>query len=188
MFVNFLVLSSLEFCSSLYLNLALILLNKLQAVIDASLKSIHCLRKFVPFSDLHRQNGILSIKQRIHRRTCFIIFTALQLQCPFYIQQFLISISNSRHLRSHDMNLLECARVTTSMAIRVFSVSDPQFWNSLPVHVRQCSALSQLLVLVESQPQCPTSSLIVCLSVSVMPASLFSYMIRVSQDMSNTNK
>ena len=149
MLVNALVLSNLEYCSSIYLGLPRSSLDKLQRVINSAFRSIHHLRKSAHISELQISKGCRSIEQRIQWRVATIIFVALKLKAPHYVSQWLISHSSSHQLRSNDQSLLVCPRTNTSFGSRAFSVAGPRLWNSFDLQIRQVTKLSSLFNLLD---------------------------------------
>jgi hypothetical protein len=146
MLVNSLVLSNLEFCSSIYLGLPQSSLMKLQRVINSTFRSIHHLRKSDHISDLQRSKGCRSIEQRISTRVATILFVALKWKVPHYISEWITPYSSS--LRSNSKCLLVCPRTTTSTGARALSVAGPKLWNSFGLTIRQAATLPRLLNLL----------------------------------------
>jgi len=144
MLANALVLSNLEYCSSIYLDAPLSSLSKLQRVMDAVFRSVHHRRKFDSISELKRKCCTLTIKQKVYLRAASIIFIALKCTAPQYIQSLLTPYSPERNLRSQNKELLACPRTNTTIGARAFSVCGPKMWNALPEHIRYSSSLTQL--------------------------------------------
>jgi hypothetical protein len=144
MLTSSLVLSNLEYCAALFLQLPTTILSKLQLVINAVFRSVYRLKKSDHISDLQRSKGCRSIQQRVHLRVASILFKALHQNAPGYIAQMLIPHSSGRGLRSDSKNLLFCPRVSSAIGSRAFSVAAPVLWNSLPQDVRDASSLAQL--------------------------------------------
>nr|CAH0104286.1 unnamed protein product [Daphnia galeata] len=117
--VNALVLSRLDYCNSLYLNLPSSLLKRLQRVQNAAIRTIFNLQKREHVS-IHRQSlRWLEIADR----------AKLKVAC--------------RELRSGDKNLLICKSFRLILfGKRAFSCAAPFLWNSLPDPVRQAPNLN----------------------------------------------
>jgi hypothetical protein len=143
MLVNSLVLSNLEFCSSIYFGVNKRELLRLQSILNASLKSIHGLRKYDHLGVLRRQSNWLNMEQRILFRTACITYIALTRNAPQYIKQLLSKKESARQLRSSQMNLLTSPRVNSVIGSRSFHISAPSFWNTLPLTIRESDSLTR---------------------------------------------
>jgi hypothetical protein len=142
---NALVLSNLEYCSSILLGLPHSSLHRLQQVINATFRSVHSLKKFDHISEKQKLNSCLTMEQRILLRASRIIFTALSHSAPIYICHWLKPHDSVFNLRSVGKGLLSIPRVNTCLGDRAFSVSGPKLWNTLPEKVRESLTLTQLL-------------------------------------------
>jgi hypothetical protein len=144
MLTNALVISNMEYCTSIFLGLPQAALNRLQQVINATFRSVHRLRKFDHISDSQRMHGCRKIEERITLRAAMIIFTALRHSSPKYVSQWMEIYVPERHLRSSGKGLLVCERVRTKWGQRAFSISGPKLWNQLPDIVRDATTITQL--------------------------------------------
>jgi hypothetical protein len=146
MLTNALVLSNLEYCSSIFLGLPQTSLKKLQQVINATFRSVRRLRKFDHISELQKLDGCRTIEQIIVLRSAIIISTALSHNAPKYVSQWIKPYSPQMNLRSADKNLLVCERSNTNLGGRAFSVSGPAIWNGLPDNIREARTVNQLRI------------------------------------------
>jgi hypothetical protein len=147
--VNALVLSRLEYCNSLYLNLPSSLLKRLQRVQNAAVRTIFNLRKREHVS-IHRQSlRWLEIADRAKLKVACLTFRCLNGSAPPYLSDLISCYSPSRELRSGDKNLLICKPYRlTLFGKRAFSCAAPLLWNSLPDPVRQAPNLNTFRSLV----------------------------------------
>jgi hypothetical protein len=141
---NALVLSNLEYCSSIFLGLPQSSLCRLQQVINATFRSVHKLKKFDHISEKQKLNGCRTIEQMITLRVSRIIFTALTHGSPHYVSLWLTPHESVFNLRSVGKGYLSLPRVNTCLGARAFSVSGPKLWNTLPEEVRDSRTYTQL--------------------------------------------
>jgi hypothetical protein len=127
--IHSLVLSNLEFCSSLYFNLPCVWLQKLQTVINTSLRFVKNLKRRTHTSQLLKDHGWLTMQGRIELRLSIIVYNVLKTGQPSYLYKLLSMNLPSRNLRSAQMNLLLCPRIRSEIGSRVFYHSGPTIWN-----------------------------------------------------------
>ena len=105
---NALVLSRLDYCNSLYLNLPSSLLKRLQRVQNAAVRTIFNLRKRDHVS-IHRQFlRWLEIADRAKIKVACLTFCCLNGSAPLYLSDLISRNVPGRELRSADKNLLVC--------------------------------------------------------------------------------
>ena len=136
------VISRLDYCNSIYVNLPYVTLKKIQTVFNRAARLItgtpyrsHITPVLI---DLHW----LPVKARIEFKICVLTYKALMKNRPRYIYEKL-----TRYETGHIMNtrvavdperLLE-PRCNLEMGARMFSYSAPRIYNKLPLYVRQAS-------------------------------------------------
>lgn len=76
MLANSLVLSHLEFCSTIFLNLPQCSLGQLQQIINTTFRSVHRLKKHDSISKQMKDRRRLTIDQRTELRVADIVFKA----------------------------------------------------------------------------------------------------------------
>ena len=147
--VNALVLSHLDYCNSLYLNLPSSLLKRLQRVQNAAARTIFNLRKREHVS-IHRQSlRWLQIADRAKLKVACLTLRWFNGSAPPYLSDLISCNAPGRELRSADKNLLVCKPFRLILfGKRVFSCAAPLLWNSLPDPVRQAPNLNTFRFLV----------------------------------------
>ena len=144
MLVKQLVISKLDYCNSLYMNLPKTRLNKLKSILNGAIRLIYDIKDrtedLVPY---YKKAHILPIDQRIFFKVCLLTHKAIHGSSPDYIRE-LIEIdalsSDSTNTRSKvvgDRFRLKIPRMTKNKVDeRRFSNFSPTAWNSLPFSVR----------------------------------------------------
>ena len=143
--IKSLVLSKLDYCNSLYMNIPQYQINILQTILNNCIRFIYNLPYGVDLSDYYLKSHILPIDLRIQFKSSLIVHKSLHATVPPYIDNLLhINIlSDVRYnLRSaNDVFLLQTKHTarTSNLEWRRFSLYAPAVWNELPLDVRQCS-------------------------------------------------
>ena len=147
--VNALVLSHLDYCNSLYLNLPSSLLKRLQRVQNAAARTIFNLRKREHVS-IHRQSlRWLQIADHAKLKVACLTLRWFNGSAPPYLSDLISCNAPGRELRSGDKNLLICKPFRLILfGKRAFSCAAPLLWNSLPDPVRQAPNLNTFRCLV----------------------------------------
>ena len=133
------VLSRLDYCNILYINLPDTLIGKLQRVQNAAARFIFVLPRRCHITaylvDLHW----LKIKERIKYKVACWMFKILRaVPVPVYVSA-LIDPSwgfGRSHLR------LRVPRTSTAYGKRTFAVYGPDVWNSIPLAVKETTCLT----------------------------------------------
>jgi hypothetical protein len=97
--INALVLSRLHFCSSLLNGISSIQYNRLQRILNFSMRVALRLRKSDSVSAHMITHGWLKIKQLVFLRTASLIYTVLRTGRPTYLASLLHQYTPARHLR-----------------------------------------------------------------------------------------
>lgn len=145
MLVKQLVISKLDYCNSLYMNLPKTRLNKLKSILNGAVRFIYNIKDraedLVPY---YKKSHILPIDQRILFKVCLLTHKAIRGSSPSYIRE-LIEIDvptgstnlNTRSKAAGDIFRLKIPRMTKNKVDeRRFSNFAPPAWNSLPFSVR----------------------------------------------------
>ena len=100
------IISRLDYCNSLYINLPLSKINRLQKIMNEAARLITYTPRnehiTLAMKDLHW----LPVKERIEFKILTIVYKALHGQTPDYIRALLTPHVPSRLFRSHNQNLL----------------------------------------------------------------------------------
>jgi hypothetical protein len=152
--VHALVFSRIDYCSSLLFKLPKASINKLQRVINASIRLIEKLRKTESLSVHLRSHNVLPVHKRIEKRVLTIVFKCLHNMAPSYLQSLLIlssSASNRYHTRSQSHGVLSVQRCAKKIGERAFSIHGPLLWNKLSHDVRDLHRLSTFVASITKQ-------------------------------------
>ena len=143
MLVKQLVISKLDYCNSLYMNLPKTRLNKLKSILNGAIRFIYNIKDrtedLVPY---YKKAHVLPIDQRIFFKVCLLTHKAVHGSSPDYIRE-LVEIdaptdsTNTRSKVAGDNFRLKIPRMTKNKVDgRRFSNFAPTAWNSLPFSVR----------------------------------------------------
>ena len=141
--VNALVLSKLDYCNSLLVNLPKYLIKKLQKIQNYAVRVIkrvkvrQSVRKHL--KDLHW----LPVEYRIQFKVALLTYKSLNNLAPLYLKDMLQEYSPVRTLRSSSRYYLTRKRHLNHYGSRVFSVAAPKIWNSLPNDLRKTDSLER---------------------------------------------
>jgi len=146
MLVKQLVISKLDYCNSLYMNLPKTRLNKLRSTLNGAVRFIYNIEDrttdLVPF---YKKAHILPIDQRIFFKVCLLTHKSVHGTAPDYLKALLdvavvdteLSNTMTRSKRSGDHLMLKVPKNKRSKVDdRRFSSHAPIAWNSLPMMLR----------------------------------------------------
>jgi hypothetical protein len=138
MLLNSLVLSRIEYASSLLFGVNKSLLKRLEAVSNSALRIVARKRKFDHLTEARLQHLWLPVESRQIIRILVLVYTSLHSRRPAYLADIL-QLQENRHTRSQTQQLLVVPRTAGRMADRSFSVAGPSLWNTIPLSIRQAS-------------------------------------------------
>jgi hypothetical protein len=141
MLLHSLVLSHVNYCPTVLFGATDLVLNKLQAVLNATLRAATGLKKSDHISTEMKDHKWLSIKQRITHRVASLVFNTLKTKRPSYLYTLLEHREPVMNLRSNNQLLLKCPFVNSAMGARAFRHYAPVLWNSLPLELRKINSL-----------------------------------------------
>ena len=144
MMVKQLVISKLDYCNALYINLKKTLLNKLKSILNGAVRFIYNIydrsTNLVPY---YKKAHILLIDQRIFFKVCLLTHKAVHGLSPDYIKDFVEieayteSGACTRSNTPGDCFKLKIPKMSKSKSdARRFSNYAPSAWNSLPLRIR----------------------------------------------------
>ena len=140
--VSSLVLSKLDYCNSLLANISKETIHSLQVVQNNAARLVLRKRKFDHATPLLHHLHWLPVEKRIIYKVCCIVYKTLNTDCPLYLKDLLEVYTPLRNLRSaNDKTLLIKPSLPRKIGEQSFSFSAPQFWNSLPRHIRCSNSL-----------------------------------------------
>lgn len=135
--VHSLVISHINFSTSIYFGITKKLVARLQRIINSAVRVALKIRGPHHITPILRQQGILLIQPRINARIATIVHQALCGRAPSFIMTKLQPIINSRELRSSDQRLLAVPRSRTGCGERAFMICAPRVWNAIPLIIRE---------------------------------------------------
>jgi hypothetical protein len=135
--VHSLVISHMNFSTSLYFGISKKLAARLQRIINSALRVAMTIKGAHHITPILQQQGILLMQPRIEARIATIVHQALRGRGPSSIRSMLQSSTNPRDLRSCVQNLLVVPRSRTCCGERAFSICAPRVWNSIPLTIRE---------------------------------------------------
>ena len=139
-----LVLSNLDFCNSLYIDLPNYQLRKLQLIINDAARLVCNISRFSRERVTPVCIGLhfLPIKARIMFKVCLLVHKIQEYGEPSYLADLIRSRGTQRSLRGSNMHQLQEPIIATSAySNRCFSYSAPRLYNSLPDSVRESESL-----------------------------------------------
>lgn len=138
------IISQIDYCNSLYLNIPKKETKRLQKLMNSAVRFVYSIRNprthMTPFL---KKCHLLPVHLRINFKICVLVFKCLANLAPSYLQNLLspkVSLSSLRI--HHDKTLLTQPIPTCSFHNRQFSVAGPRLWNQLPQSLRESSTLS----------------------------------------------
>ena len=132
------VLSRLDFCNSLYSNISVTLLKKLQRLLNACIRFIYdCPTREKNIDDYHKLSHILPAKYRIMFKLCLMAFKILNNLSPDYLKDVICAKlpnidGSTRLLRS----TLDFYKVEIPKHINTYEYTMATQWNNLPINIR----------------------------------------------------
>ena len=140
--VTSLIHSRLDYCNSLFLNLPVSQLKRLQFILNASARAVTRTPKFSHISPVLKSLHWLKINERIHFKVLSLTYKVLQTNQPIYLRKLLTVQPASNTRSSSVVTLVRCSTTRLHVNDRSFSYYAPILWNSLPKEFRQPAAHS----------------------------------------------
>ena len=144
MMVKQLVISKLDYCNSLYMNLPKTRLKKLKSILNGCVRFIYNIKDWQ--EDLipcYKKAHILPIEERIFFKVCLLSYKIVYDKAPGYLKQLIEmepSCTDSQRTRAkpaEDNLRMKLPKMhKTKASERRFSVHAPAAWNSLPLRIR----------------------------------------------------
>ena len=143
MMVKQLVISKLDYCNALYMNLPKTRLKRLESILNCCVRFIYNIKDrkddLIPY---YRKAHILPMKERIIFKVCLLSYKVVYNIAPVYLKQLIEmdTVSDSRHTRSKPAG--DCLRMKLPRLCKTnasdcrFSVYAPKEWNALPYSMR----------------------------------------------------
>ena len=131
------ILTRLDYCNSLFVNLPEESLNKLQRFQNRAARIVLKKKKRDHIRPLLKKLHWLPLKARILYKTAILCFKCIHNKAPSYLQDLVEVYTPSRSLRSGSHCLLRIPRRgSCRLAGRSFTHAAPAVWNALPLSLR----------------------------------------------------
>ena len=145
--VHALMVTKVDYCSSVLSGISGQLLQRLQSVFNAAARLVYSARKSEHITPLLRELHWLKVPERIQFRLCVLAYRCLIGTAPSYLADTLhltADVGSRRRLRSASKSTLVIPTIRhTTLGDRAFSVTAARAWNALPSSVRSAPSLLQ---------------------------------------------
>ena len=147
--VKQLVISKLDYCNALYMNLTQTRVKKLGSILNSCIRFIYSIKdRRVDLIPYYNKAHILKIKQRIYFKVCLLSYKVMNGLAPDYLKD-LVEIDNhhqgnTRGRPAGDNLRMKLPKLCKDKASeRRFSVYAPEAWNLLPFCIRSITNVEQ---------------------------------------------
>ena len=132
--------AKLDYCNSLFLNIDITQINRLQAIQNALARAVTKTPKHHHITPVLKSLNWLKIRERIEYKVISLTYNSLQTSQPSCLRQ-LFTVQPLRSTRSSSTLTLLRPTVTSSLkyANRSIAIAVPPLWNKLPPVLRQIS-------------------------------------------------
>ena len=130
--VQGIVLSSLDFCNSLYYGCNQKVLHQLQTIQNSACRVIFGLKKTDSVKEKMKQLHWLQIQQRIEFKIILFVFKSIHSSAPSYLSELFYPV-NINEKRAPTLRINN----THSFNARAFQISGAKLWNNLPSKIRE---------------------------------------------------
>ena len=138
------VISRLDYCSSVFIGLPADQIARLQRVHNNAARLVMKKRRRDHVTPLLKELHWLPVKFRCQYRISTLAYRHFERSLPPYLSSSLCTYEPSRCLRSSNEKLIKIPkRNIKSFGQRSFSFMAPSVWNSLPATLRNVPTLSQ---------------------------------------------
>ena len=138
MLVRNLILPKLDYCNAILANILKYLINKLQRVMNASVRFIYDIKKHDHISYYLKKAHFLPVKKRIEFKLCTLVFKITHNLAPTYLKDLVKLHIPSRDLRvGRDSFMVESRKQSKTISNKMAEV-----WNILPKHIRRANDIT----------------------------------------------
>ena len=131
------ILSRLDYCNALYINLPQYQIKKLQKLQNFAAKVVLNKSIFEHVTPCLIELHWLPVAFRIKYKIAVLSFKCVNGLAPKYLADLIIEYQPTRNLRSSSQRLLKCKNVNyVKLGERCFAFAAPKVWNSLPLFLR----------------------------------------------------
>ena len=136
------VISTLDYCNTLYSNLPKVDLRRLQSIQNQAARIITGARKYDRITPVLRSLHWLPVDKRSVFKTALLTYKTLNGMAPSYMENYIKKYTPARTLRSSYDNKLVIPEIKREIGSRAFAHAAPTIWNSLPHHVRSSASVA----------------------------------------------
>jgi hypothetical protein len=147
--MNAFILSKLDYCNSILINLPHFQYLRLQSILNAAARFIYNIHISEHISPTLQSLHWLKSPERVEFKACLLVYKALNLMAPEYltemcIRQPLTHKKSTLRSASPASTLLKTINCNAKPAYyhRAFSVASSELWNKLPAPVREAPTIS----------------------------------------------
>ena len=138
MLVRNLILLKLDYCNAILANIPKYLINKLQRVMNASVRFIYDIKKHDHISYYLKKAHFLPVKKRIEFKLCTLVFKITHNLAPTYLKDLVKLHIPTRDLRvGRDSFMVESRKQSKTISNKMAEV-----WNKLPKHIRSANDIT----------------------------------------------
>ena len=140
--VHALVISRIDYCNGLYINLPKYATEKLQRIMRSAARLIAQPSWNASITKICKELHWLPVPERTQFKVLTLVYKAIHDDAPSYLSEMIQRYRPQRKLRSTSSNLLAVKKTRVRYGARAFSVSGPELWNQLPSDIRNSQSLS----------------------------------------------
>ena len=138
MLVRNLILSKLDYCNAILANIQKYLINKLQRVMNASVRFIYDIKKHDHISYYLKKAHFLPVQKCIEFKLCTLVFKITHSLAPTYLKDLVKLHIPSRDLCvGRDSFMVESREQSKTITNKMAEV-----WNKLPKHIRSANDIT----------------------------------------------
>ena len=130
------MISKIDYCNALLVNLPDCVMDKLQALMNAAARVVTCTPRHNHITGVLKRLHWLPVKSRVNHKVLTITYKALHDEAPDYLRELVQWYEPNRNLRSADTVQLCVPHVKNKYGERCFSYAAPTLWNRLPKHIK----------------------------------------------------
>jgi len=133
---NSLILSKIDYCNSLLVNVPKNEIHRLQKAINFAARLVTRRKRNCNITPILEELGWYKMEDRIRYKISCLTFTVLHSGKPDYLNKYLRIYVPTRQLRSGNKNVLVQENAKLKIGEGSIGFSGPKIWNSLPETVR----------------------------------------------------
>ena len=149
MMVKQLVISKIDYCNALYMNLPKTRLKKLGSLLNNGVRFIYNVTdRDADLLPYYKKAHILPIEERIFFKVCLIVYKIINGNAPPYLQDLVeLDCRQAGRTRStsvvddYTLKVPKMPMINASLVRRRFTHYAPAVWNSLPLEIRSISTV-----------------------------------------------